>query len=183
MILLLSGPIAVGKSSFADRMINNYGFQKISSSNFLKRCLEKAEVPLSREALQQLGDRLDIETNFTWLVEDVVKPKLAEDTAQNFWLIDAVRKPEQVAIFKHSFEDVFHVHLTADEQILKSRYSNRLQTGQGAEGVTTYEKAIEHPNEIVSRSLSQFADLIVDTGHLTASVAGDIAWGKICKGA
>ena len=59
---------------------------------------------------------------------------------------------------------VLHVHLTAPEEVLQRRYELRLATAGEA---TPYAAAIQHENERASRSLSEFADLVLDTSTLT----------------
>lgn len=181
MILLISGPLAVGKSQVSSYLIEEYGFRKISSSAYLKSVLVEEKIGVSRQSLQELGDRLDIETKYKWLVTDVICPMVQSDF-HSYWLIDAVRKPEQVELIRLEFENVFHVHFIAEESILIQRYSQRMATGDHAEGNTTYQSAIIHPNEVSARSLKNVANHVIDLGKDSAEAAAEEIWGIIAPG-
>jgi len=152
-ILLLSGPFRVGKSTLADALIDEQGFRKISSGGYLRSLLENGDSG-DRATLQELGDRLDTETDYRWLIDPLARRTISESPDQSRWLIDAVRKARQVEHFRAEFSGaVRHVHLSADEPILQSRYT---------EGLDAYRRDLAHPNEQSSRSLGVIADLTVD---------------------
>lgn len=91
MILLLSGPAAAGKSTICEGLIEKHGFAPIKSSRYLRDLVDPPEREVTREVLQEIGDRLDVETDFNWLVQDVAIPQMAELHDQPFWLVDNVR--------------------------------------------------------------------------------------------
>lgn len=160
IILLLSGPIAVGKSSFANNLVENHDFKRIRSSTYL---LEKAKLlglRTEREVLQTLGDNLDNETDYSWVINSVAAPVLEKDPSHKFWLFDAVRKERQVELFREHFESfkVHHLHLIADEMTLESRYSSRAFISD----TKKYSQVIMHKNEISARELINIADTVID---------------------
>ncbi|WP_082542767.1 AAA family ATPase [Rhodanobacter sp. Root561] len=158
-ILLLSGAIGAGKSSVAKALGERYEFQRISSSGYLKTYGEKILPGEERHQLQNLGDRLDEETDFIWIVRDVAVPAIERAPEIDNWLLDAVRKPRQVMHFREYFgPKVHHIHLTAPEDVLKRRYRQRADPDD-----TSYEEAIKHSNEIAARSLKSIANEIFDT--------------------
>lgn len=160
----------------ADALSQQFGFRKISSSQHLRQLAAARELQDTRENLQKLGDALDDETEFAWLVDDVAKPQVEREPSQRNWFVDAVRKPEQVKHFRTEFEDVLHVHLTASEDVIKARFAHRSRQGDNAAAAGSYEKAIAHPNEQAARSLDEIADLIIDLGDVSqASAAAAIA--------
>lgn len=162
-ILLLSGPIAVGKSSVANLLIANEGFFRISSGAFLQSKANDLGLAQTRANLQALGDRLDQETNFKWVVDEVVQRALKANPAQKHWLVDAVRKKDQVKYFRAIYgHTVKHVFLSADESTLKQRFRERLVTDNSYLEEVSYEKAVLHPNENASRQLKDIADLVVN---------------------
>jgi len=162
-IVLLSGPLAVGKTSVRQMLIDNFGFETISSSNYLKSELTKENKETSRLELQNLGDKLDNLTDYRWLIDSVVKPTIEASPSQRLWLIDAVRKERQVSHFKSEFPNaVFHVHLFSSETVLRLRYENRKQHFKD-KLAPSYDEAINHPNESAARSLLSIADLAIDT--------------------
>ena len=167
-LVLLSGPVAVGKTSVARALIEQFHFLDIRSGAYLRDLAAKRGKDTSRTTLQELGDSLDESTDFTWLVDEVAVAAIAKGPGQRLWLIDSVRKKRQVEHFRSRFgEAVLHVHLVAPEEILRARYDARLSAGGEYEGNVPYEVAVKHPNEISSRGLEKIADSIVDVNRST----------------
>lgn len=155
-LLLLSGPIAVGKTSLRNVLISEHGFLDIRSGDYLRGIASSD----TRSDLQNLGDELDRRTNYRWLLEDVIAPAISSLPQQNLWLIDAVRKSAQVIHIKEAYpNEVLHVHLTAPEATLRTRYQERqlILAKQ-----SKYEDALNHDNEVKSRSLISEADYVLD---------------------
>ncbi|MFT4510340.1 AAA family ATPase [Caballeronia sp. 15711] len=167
-LLLLSGPMRSGKSSVAQALKENHAFSGISSSGYLRGYAEQIGVIVERSQLQDLGDRLDFETDFAWVIDAVARPAVEAAPSTENWLLDAVRKARQVDHFRAQFHHlVKHVHLCAPEQILRTRYVAERSAADPDYGV-----AIAHPNEVAARSLCSIADEIYDT---TQTLATDIA--------
>jgi len=166
LILLISGPIAVGKSSVVSNLIDNYEFRKLSSGEHLvKLAKEKSLIP-NRQTLTRIGDELDIDTDYSWVVNTVTKTALNRYPEVDRWIFDSVRKKRQVRHFRTAFhESIMHIHLTADESVLKCRYENR-QLKNPVKDHLEYEVAITTPNETESRSLETIADHVIDTSHI-----------------
>lgn len=163
-LLLLSGAICAGKTAVATALKELSGFQKIGSSDYLRAYGREHPPAESRLELQELGDLLDRETDFLWLVRDVAIPTIEAAPSVANWLLDAVRKPRQVEHFRTHFGPAIrHIHLTAPEDVLMARYATRPDARQ-----TPYERAIDHPNERTSRSLIDLADKIFDTSKVEA---------------
>lgn len=161
-IVLLSGPLAVGKTAVAEALRDRGGLKKISSSGYLRRLAAERSLPDTRENLQQLGDLLDQQTDYVWLVDDVAVREIADDASQFDWFVDAVRKEQQVRAFRSRFSDVLHVHLTAPEDVLRSRFLSRARDGDEVHNDGAYERCVDHPNEQSARALDRVADLVID---------------------
>lgn len=171
--------MAAGKSSVANLLISEYGFSRISSGEFLRGLAIARGLDVDRSSLQSLGDHLDLDTDFAWLVDEVAVPAMGRGCGTN-WLVDAVRKRRQVYHFRRRFNAVTHVHISAPEHLLMQRYIERL-LGTGADEDAArreYSRATLHPNEIEARSLSDVADLHFDTskmspGEIAVAIGGD----------
>lgn len=171
LLLLLSGPVAVGKTGIADALIRKHDFQSIKSSSYLRSLAAQRKLEQNRTNLQQIGDQLDGTTDYRWLIDDVALPSLASAPNQKRWLIDSVRKQRQIQHFREQFADsIWHVHLTAPERTIEERYVTRLTAG-GESGKVPYAIAISHENEISSRSLIKIADVVLDLELITPEKA------------
>lgn len=159
-LLLLSGAIGAGKTSVAKALIGSHAFRKVGSSDYLKSQIpsdQLKEGDALRLQLQELGDRLDRETDYLWIVNPVAIQAIADAPEVTHWLIDAVRKKRQVEHFRHHFgSNVRHIHIRAPEDVLRSRY--------GKKG--NYDQTITHPNEVNARSLSEIADRTFDSSEI-----------------
>lgn len=163
VIVLLSGPVAAGKSTLSKILVEEYGYKNIRSGRYLQTLAHDQGLDVSRRTLQMLGDSLDDTTDFAWLVDDVAVPMIEGEPGQRLWLLDSVRKARQVQHFRTRFlDDVLHVHVVAPEEELRRRYEERVKKGGEYEGGTPYDEAVSHSNEIASRALGTIADLIVD---------------------
>ncbi|WP_433587995.1 AAA family ATPase [Pseudomonas koreensis] len=170
-ILLISGPLAVGKTSVRENLTAQHGYVAIQSSSYLKELAAMKEIALERANLQMLGDWLDMESQFSWVVSRVALPQIHAVPEQTLWVFDAVRKPEQVVLFRNQFgESIRHVHFTCSEPILKQRYQSRARV----DDAVSYEDAINHPNELSSRSLDRIADRVVNLEEHSAEAAAKL---------
>ena len=162
-LLLLSGPMASGKTSVCAALQEFHGFVPISSGSFLRAYLAARSEPLDRHNLQELGDSLDKVTDFSWLIESVAEPAIQAQPDVENWLLDAVRKPRQVELFRLRFGNALrHVHIIAPDSILQQRCITR-----GATDVNEYNNSVLHPNEQSARLLSGLADKVLDTHTYT----------------
>lgn len=151
--------MASGKTLVSECLKEHYGFEAISSGSFLREQLLIRNVLIDRLHLQELGDALDRDTDFSWLIEWVAKPTIDARPHTDSWLLDAVRKQRQVELFRlHFVDSVRHVHIVAPEPVLQRRYSER-----GADHLAQYQASVSHPNEQSARSLAHLADKVMDT--------------------
>lgn len=166
-ILLLSGPVAVGKSTFSKRLIDDNQFVAIRSGAYLVEAAAAKGLSINRTNLQVVGDFLDEQTDCRWLVDDVAIPTIGGNSNTQEWLLDAVRKERQVHHLRAEYGDaVFHVHLTAPEWFLQQRYETRRAAGDEYSRETPYSTAIKHPNEVASRQLISIAQLVIDVSQI-----------------
>ncbi|WP_222321076.1 AAA family ATPase [Rhizobium leguminosarum] len=158
-IIVLSGPIAVGKTSFSDALRERYPADKVSTRNYILKVKGVAD---DRAALQKAGAELDAETNGRW-VADVVEEALLT-TTREYLLVDSARIAGQVDGLRERFgtDSVHHFHLAAPHAVLEKRYLSRSRETREFE---TYAEASEDPTEASVETLEAIADVIVDTGR------------------
>ncbi len=170
-LLLLSGAIGSGKTKVATELIEKSEFFKIASSGYLSSLIPPEELKEGderRRQLQELGDHLDDETGYRWIVDPVATQAIQRSPDTKNWLVDAVRKERQVELFRERFGIlVRHVHLTASEEVLRSRYAQK-----GSD----YDAVMSHPNEVNARGLEGLADLVLDTSAARAEPLTTKIW-------
>lgn len=161
ILFLLSGPIASGKSTLLECLEKGASVRRISTGSFLLANMEKNESLSKRSSLQDFGDRLDLETNYSWIYWDLVFPAVNHVPNHRFWALDSVRKLEQVKCLREFFQGrVIHIHLTAPEFLLEQRYVARRRP----EDSRPYSVVRGHPNEIAARRLMRVADFVLSSG-------------------
>lgn len=166
-LLLLSGPVASGKTEIAKHLIQHHSFKEFKSSAFLKELAAKENIEPTRFNLQEIGDNLDTQTDYFWIVEQAIR-SLEEAPENKLWLIDSVRKKRQIEHFRNAENaKVIHAHVYAPESILETRYKLR----QSSHNIAEYENAIQHTNEISARALFSVAELLLDTSTLSPQQA------------
>jgi adenylosuccinate synthase len=168
-IVLLSGPIAVGKSSVAKELVSAHGFRVLRTSPFLLKVAADRSLKGDRAGLQDLGDGLDRDTDFRWVIDDVAAPALVAEPDVEYWLLDSARKKRQVDHFRARFGNaVLHVHLTAAEDVLEARYESRRTR---LVRLPSYASAIAHPNEVSTPAVNHTANLR-RSGHQPRPLGG-----------
>lgn len=151
MILILSGEIAVGKSTLAQQLAAHLGAWIFKTREYIRGNQPSAT---TRAQMQAAGEALDRETSGEWIAA-AVQMRNAPDT-----IIDAVRIAEHVEWLRerNPQQRVLHVHLEADDATLAARYARRGET-------TTYAEAKANATEAHVGSLRKLADLVVDTSR------------------
>ncbi|TGN40331.1 adenylate kinase family protein [Marinobacter confluentis] len=158
-LVLLSGPVAAGKTSLLKTVGQHIPLGRISTGWFLRQQVERLSSEFTRYDLQEYGDKLDLETNFSWIYWDLVLPYLKDSPDCNLWFLDSVRKLEQVHCIRSNFEGrVLHVHVTASDDVLSERYLSRGRI----EDENAYTTVGLHSNEIAARALIDVADSVLE---------------------
>ena len=173
--IAFSGEICSGKSSVSKILVEQYGFTKVSTGEHLLNRAEKEGLPTCRQALQEFGDRLDIETGGYWLVELVENLDWIGEQPQK-WILDSVRKDFQISKFRNRYSGTFvHVHLEAPGNILKERFHARKIDGHAYDQSITYEQAKQNPTEAQVGTLALLADFTFNTNeHDPQDIATEI---------
>lgn len=159
-IVLLSGPIGVGKSTLTASLEKTYGARIVKTRELLDNISRATLRPVnSRSGYQAFGEELDAESDGKW-VNDALSDLIDRERPQ-FVVVDAVRISEQIAHIRteHGFS-VFHLHLTASEEDLKKRFAERKTKFEEA---SSYEEAAANVTEQGVRLLERKADAVVNT--------------------
>ncbi|MBB4836997.1 hypothetical protein HNP52_000048 [Sphingomonas kyeonggiensis] len=78
LVVALSGAVASGKSTVAKAILEQFLGMRLSTRTMI---LARTGCESEREALQEAGDRLDVETNFQWVADDTAAA--ARDAAED----------------------------------------------------------------------------------------------------
>lgn len=182
-VLLLAGPIGAGKSSVVQLLVTTRGFHRISTGSHITKLLESRGAQVTRKAQVELGDKLDLDTDFEWVVRDVARTALTTSPEHSLWVFDSVRKRKQVRHFRRwAPNHTFLAYLSASEETLRARFDQR---GRASDQYTDYDTAIDSDNEREARSLSVLADVVLQTDNSSPNEVAIrlweefVAWSKL----
>lgn len=158
-IVLLSGPVCAGKSTLAKLLAQRYGTIHIRTQDFLRAI--DSTVENSRDALQELGEKLDRKTKGAW-VRDSLVTSMGTDGLTVTRVLDAVRIASQVNAIRQSYgRRVIHIHLTAPLEELTKRYRSR--TTSAMKELGSYKRVRENLTEAAVEELAEIADIVIDS--------------------
>jgi len=173
-IIVVSGPIAVGKSSFITELESRFRAVRISTREIIQTL---QAVRTERISLQEAGEDLDRSTDGRWIAESL-KQRVKEFNKDDIVVVDSARIARQIDHLREMFgEKVYHVHLHATDQVLKERFERRRkeQGDVAVQDPPTYEEARHNATEAAIGSLKDIADKIVDTDRLDTGTAVTLA--------
>jgi adenylosuccinate synthase len=163
-VVLLSGPISSGKSTLAQGLADQFGMDIFRTREVLQARVAK-ELVGNRKILQSSGEKLDRATKGTWVREEITK-RLYNHPEITTIVVDSVRISNQIDAIRESFgSKVIHVHLTAPQKELEKRYKRRQKSKR--ESTRTYAEAHDDPTEKQVETLSEIADVVIDTKRCT----------------
>jgi len=163
-IVLLSGPIASGKTTLCDDLVNRFGFRVFKTRELIEAL---SSAPAERKALQNAGEALDKRTKGAW-VADALGKKVQELRLEENVVVDSVRIKHQIDGVRKAFgASVVHVHLTADLEILERRYLARKRRSRIQE-LASYSDLRQDRTERGVGTLGDYADVVINTGRCTA---------------
>ena len=161
-VVLLSGPVASGKTTLVQALVDKYAFHPFKTRQLIQAV---KNVKSERRALQRAGDVLDRQTDGKWIADAIAKAiqNLPDDGRI---IIDAVRIKPQIDALRRAFgARVLHVHLTASEKVLQARYENG--RGRSVEELGSYADVRKNKTERFVDLLAEAADIVVDTERST----------------
>jgi adenylosuccinate synthase len=166
-VVVLSGKIGAGKTSLCERLVDQASTKLVKTRELIE-ILATATIDgsfrVGRISLQEFGEKLDRESGGKWVADGLDKFLHREPNLETV-IIDAVRIQAQVDELRNRYGlNVFHIHLTAADEIVAKRYSHRAP--KFAE-VASYEEASQNPTEANIEHLALKADALIDTSFCT----------------
>ena len=165
-IVLLSGSVSSGKTTLSEKLRNEFGFDVLKTKELIKQLAQKKlkrELEADRRAMQLFGERLDKETDGQWVLEALTR--LVRSPSQRM-IVDSVRILKQIRAIRQAYGfAVVHIHLTAPEDVLGSRYLRR--KGTGFRELKSYSHVERNPTEARVGKLRDAADVVIDTARCT----------------
>lgn len=166
-VVLVSGAVCSGKSALVDQLRERHGAAVVRTRDLIAEVVPKAKN--RREALQRAGERLDRLTNGKWVSDElqrVIDAAQLNSTPSGIYVVDCVRIEGQVdAIRRAHGSEVFHIHLTADPDVLRQRYVERSLIDDAE---TEYDKLKKSKTERNIEALAKIADVVVNTDRCSA---------------
>ena len=164
-VILLSGPVASGKSMLARELANGFNMELLRTSDLLRGMMNGPEL-FDRLALQHKGDELDEQTRGAWVL-DSLSQMLRSDPGATGIVVDSVKILEQIDSIREEYGSlVTHIHLTAPLDVLTARY-NRRQGYSHNENFTSYQEVRSNETESLVDTLSDVADVVIDSNRCT----------------
>ncbi|MDX9858556.1 MAG: adenylosuccinate synthetase [candidate division Zixibacteria bacterium] len=158
-VVLLSGPIASGKTSLRQSLKERFDVFPVITGEGIRQRFPKAN--RVREEYQKLGDRLDRRKGVNWVLADLEK---VERNAPDGCIIvvDSVRIQRQIDEIRNAYgRRVIHIHLSAPKEVLASRYQTRASARYRE--VRHYDQLQANKTERNISKLAQNADVVIDT--------------------
>lgn len=160
-VIVLSGPVASGKTTLADILTARFGCHIFKTRELIATVLGTRS---ERVSLQRAGDKLDRTTGGRWVAEAVARSasRLPESAVL---IIDSARIKDQIDAIRDAFgARVVHVHLTASVAELRNRYASR--SGPLRE-LPSYERVRQNRTERSIEILADHADVVINTERNT----------------
>lgn len=162
-IVVVSGRVASGKSSLAKQLCSQFRGKRYSTHTMLVKRLGGDEA--GRRKLQEEGERLDKRTRGSWVRDDLSRDIYSLED-YTLAVVDSARIIGQINYLRESFgRRVIHIHTTASEKTIRSRYTARRKERKGE--LPSYSEVIKDPTEAQVESLADHADLLIDTDRCT----------------
>lgn len=167
-VILLSGPIASGKTTLARDLVHHVSAEWISTSGLISATAGRE---LDRGELQSLGLGADFQGP-RWIADAVMRVA-ARTPAGSVIVVDSVRTLEQVRGLRKAAPGawrILHVHLRGENGQLAARHTAS-QRGKGG----TWDEIMLSPTEGATLALQAEADVVIDTTSVTpADVAARV---------
>lgn len=168
IILVISGAIASGKTTLAQKLEENFRFKILKTRDALETLAKKRlkGTISDRSFLQRFGRELDEANDGKWVLDYFHNDFGFSLSKESLYVIDAIRISKQIEHFRKAYGYiVYHIHLTASTNVLKERFLNREEVRDLSpkQALEKYTEAINDPTEKQVHTLADEADLTIDT--------------------
>lgn len=168
IILLLSGEIASGKTTLAEKLEKGLGFELFKTRDAIKDLAKKSlkGKPADRHFLQKFGASMDKKDDGKWVLNYFQNDFSFSFEKSSLYVVDAIRVGSQVRHFRNAFSyTVVHIHLTASAACLQKRFLERPEVEGLSRKVALekYHEAKGDPTEHRVPLLGDDADLTINT--------------------
>ena len=156
VLIVLSGPIASGKSSLCEEARRRLGARTLRTRKLLEAHFGQS---LSRSELQAKGDDLDQSTGGAWVC-DALKDQVKQ-LDSDVIILDSVRTLNQLEALTNEFSTSLafrHVHLHAPSFVRERRYDERRARTFDE---TSFEKASANQTEVDTAKLAAVSGAVV----------------------
>lgn len=173
LIVLLSGEIASGKTTLADKLKDAFEFHAFKTRAAIKELAKKKlkGMPPDRGFLQKFGTELDKRDDGKWVLDYFQNDLNFSFDTTPLYVVDAIRVEAQMKHFRNAYSfSVVHIHLTASDECLKERFMNRPEVADLSKDKAKqkYIEAKSDPTEKLVPQLANDADLTIDTERCSA---------------
>ena len=164
-VILLSGPVASGKTTLARNLASEFGMKVLRTRDWLISELENRGQG-GRDDLQMEGERLDQETDGTWVLQGLDRDWRSGGAAESV-VVDSVRIGKQIDAIRGAYgAAVTHIHMSAPVPVLSLRYEERQMKSADPDSMT-YEDVRRNKTELLVDNLQNVADVVVDSDRCT----------------
>jgi adenylosuccinate synthase len=173
-LVLLSGPIASGKTTLAEHLGKLLPAEHISTSGLISATADRE---LGRSELQRLGLSSRLQ-RADWIIS-AVRQSADRAPARTAIVVDAVRTLGQVTELRKAAAGtwrVLHVHLVGDDTEFAARHE-----ALGRDRGTTWLQVMNSPTEAAVHELEAEADVVIDTTRSTPADAAARVAARIAR--
>lgn len=165
LIVCTSGEIGTGKSTLARKLHEKFHFEIFKTSDVLGEMSKKRD----RVALQKLGEKLDIETDGSWVRDNFHKHTFSRYGNHSLFVVDSITIYRQFKYLRKSYGySVKHIHLEASRETLLERYVTRKASRGDRKAIEAeYARVKSNRTEKQVNSLCEKADLVINTENST----------------
>lgn len=163
-VVALSGPVGAGKSTLGRSLAERFGVDCVRTQELMADAAARLGVVVAaeRRAMQEFGERLDRDTNETWVADGIAELVALGRLHGDLVIVDAVRTIHQVEALRRAFPArVTHIHVHAPADVLADRYGTR--TDSGLTELSSYAEVATNPTEAGVTGLADDADVSIDT--------------------